>query len=112
MYHALSLAGSLPSASHQSLFSQVESTIISTLAGISNISRSPTLRASEMQHHVVVHQALFFPVVPDVLHQVFNEQAPISKPSILSHPGGLHGLGRLELCRDLLRQTHLSELLD
>ncbi len=50
MYQDLSSAGSLPCASLQILFSHVVSgsTINSTLAGISNMSRAPALRASSM----------------------------------------------------------------
>jgi hypothetical protein len=50
MYQDLSSAGSLPCASLQILFSHVVSgsTINSTFAGISSISRAPALRASSM----------------------------------------------------------------
>ncbi len=50
MYHTLSSAGSLPWASLQILYSQAVSgsTINSTLAGISNMSRTSALRASAM----------------------------------------------------------------
>ncbi len=50
MYQDLSSAGSLPCASLQTLYSHVVSgsTINSTLAGISSISRASALRASSM----------------------------------------------------------------
>ncbi|MFN9939007.1 MAG: hypothetical protein ACK56I_05990, partial [bacterium] len=67
--------------------------------------------------HVVVHQALIVAVLDrsqalDVLHQVFDEQVLVSEPGVQPDPGILHGVRGLDLDGQLLRQTHLSELLE
>ncbi|MFN9943325.1 MAG: hypothetical protein ACK56I_28025, partial [bacterium] len=48
----------------------------------------------------------------DVLHQVLDEQVLVAKPGVQPDPGVLHGVCRFDLDGQLLRQAHLSELLE
>ncbi|MFN9944634.1 MAG: hypothetical protein ACK56I_34715, partial [bacterium] len=70
-----------------------------------------------LQRHVVVHHALVIAFFDrshalDVLHQVLNEQGLVTEPGLQPDPGVLHGVRRLDLVGQLLRQTHLAELLE